>query len=464
VTRLAWSQLRFRTNRALALLVGMLLATTAFTVLTAASRTAQAREIGTVSAHFAPAYDILVRPRGSRTALEAHNKTVQPNFLAGIYGGITMDQYHTIAGIPGVEVAAPVAMVGYALLGTNISWPLPAANLAQPGRQLYRTTTTWVSGNGTTRVVQPPSYMYVTPRPLRFDSASTGGSEEVLPGGSTVAVCPYEVPQAGDNPFGPAVQSTSDCWSKVNHYAPPPGVTLPDNPNWDTSWVLPVLIAAIDPAAEAKLDGLNHAVISGSYLSENATDGQPSQDTTAFPVLAASQSGISEYAVSQLQELAAPATPPRMTIDWLTREAPITGRTLAVERTTADQAYQSLLTALREKGLTMEAVNGYWSVGPVRFQRTASSRVRSWSGSSTPPRQRRLTRSPGYRSAMSRSRLLRLMPRVAPRCTALTCCPIRISAGWSASQSTWSRRSRRCPHCRTLVITGTTCRSVIRSA
>jgi putative ABC transport system permease protein len=36
VTRLAWLQLRFQTTRALALLAGMLLATTAFTVLTVA--------------------------------------------------------------------------------------------------------------------------------------------------------------------------------------------------------------------------------------------------------------------------------------------------------------------------------------------------------------------------------------------------------------------------------------------
>ena len=30
-----------------------------------------------------------------------------------------------------------------------------------------------------------------------------------------------------------------------------------------------MLIAAVDPAAEAKLDGLNHAVTSGQYLPEN---------------------------------------------------------------------------------------------------------------------------------------------------------------------------------------------------
>jgi hypothetical protein len=77
VTRLAWLQLRVRTTRALALLAGMLLATTAFTVLTAASGTAQLKTVGTVSAHFAPAYDILVRPHGTRTALETNTHTVQ---------------------------------------------------------------------------------------------------------------------------------------------------------------------------------------------------------------------------------------------------------------------------------------------------------------------------------------------------------------------------------------------------
>ena len=61
--RLAWSQVRFRPARTLALVIGVLVAAAAFTVLTAASRTAQLRTTGTVSANFAPAYDILVRPK-----------------------------------------------------------------------------------------------------------------------------------------------------------------------------------------------------------------------------------------------------------------------------------------------------------------------------------------------------------------------------------------------------------------
>jgi putative ABC transport system permease protein len=166
VGRFAWSQVRFRLARTLALVAGMLVAATAFTVLTAASRTAQARTVGTVSSNFAPAYDILVRPKGARTAVESQTGTVAPDFLSGIDGGITMAQWHQIERIPGVDVAAPIAMVGYAQLNASIFVPLPAAALKGSGRQLYRITTTWVSDNGASRITQPPSYLYVTPRPV----------------------------------------------------------------------------------------------------------------------------------------------------------------------------------------------------------------------------------------------------------------------------------------------------------
>ena len=76
--RLAWSQIRFRLARTLSLVAGMLVAATAFTVLTAASQTAQLRTVGEVSANFAPAYEILVRPRGARTAVEDQTRTVAP--------------------------------------------------------------------------------------------------------------------------------------------------------------------------------------------------------------------------------------------------------------------------------------------------------------------------------------------------------------------------------------------------
>ena len=155
--RLAWSQLRFGAVRTVALLAGMLVAATAFTVLTAASRTAQLRTTGTVSAHFRAAYDILVRPRGTQSQLEAQTGTVQPNFLSGLYGGITLADYRQIQHLPGVEVAAPVAMVGYSLPVQSITVPLPPSALSGSGsgRKLFRSDTTWVSAGGTTRIHQP---------------------------------------------------------------------------------------------------------------------------------------------------------------------------------------------------------------------------------------------------------------------------------------------------------------------
>jgi putative ABC transport system permease protein len=389
--RLAWSQLRFRAVRLVALLLGMLLATTAFTVLTAASRTAQLRTVGTVSAHFVPAYDILVRPKGSRTALETQTDTVQPNFLSGIYGGITMAQYHQIAGIPGVQVAAPIAMVGYTLLVLQLSFPLPAADLSQPGRQLYRETTTWVSQGGTSRATQPPSYTYITPQKLTADSKLPYLPDEQLPDGASVSVCPEDATlEPGEDPFGVAAQSDCTAWSKADGYGPAgpsqgPGT---DNPGYDVDWVVPVLIAAVDPVAEAKLDGLNQAVISGHYLAENNHN---AGDTVAFPVLASSVSGIDESAVTQLTALSAPASPPSMTAGWITQHATAPGQVIATSTTTANQAYQQLLSVLAIKvpptmtrGNVQYAgkiqvsnvgpvpVEAYWSVGPTSYRRSAS--------------------------------------------------------------------------------------------
>jgi hypothetical protein len=43
----------------------------------------------------------------------------------------------------GVEVAAPIAMIGYTFeAGDNINVPLPRAAVAGRGRELYRVTTT----------------------------------------------------------------------------------------------------------------------------------------------------------------------------------------------------------------------------------------------------------------------------------------------------------------------------------
>jgi putative ABC transport system permease protein len=373
VGRLIWSQLRFRAVRVIALLAGLLVAATAFTVLTAATRTAQLKTVGTVSSHFVPAYEILVRPAGVRTRLEEQTDTVQPNFLAGIYGGISLAQYREIAGLPGVSVAAPIAMVGYALLAAPVPFTIPAADYRGSSRLLYRYQTTWVSDDGTSRDAQPASYTYVTPSRLRFNDFS-GGLQEVVPGHRARTACPYQPESLTASPFGVGDQSIANCWSKVDGTPSGPGPTFNiPAPGYNADWVIPVLIAAIDPAAEAKLDGLNHAVVSGHYLTEHVST-TPHHGESEFPVLASAASGMDEYAITTLQRLASPATPPDMTVRWRERESSVPGHTLVTDRTTAQQAYQLLLGDLASNVQVGDRppVLGYWSIGPVSYRRSAT--------------------------------------------------------------------------------------------
>ena len=369
--RLAWSQLRFRRARALALLAGMLVAVTAFTVLTAASRTSQLRTIGTVTAHFRTAYDILVRPQGSRTALESRTGTVQPNFLSGIYGGITMAQYQEIQQIPGVQVAAPIAMVGYMLPHVPVTVKLPAAAATGHGRQLYRITTTWVSAGGSVRIPQPPSYAYVTSNRL---TSVTIPSYELLPSGSKVPVCSGYALSTDYPPFDAGRQSDLWCWSRVNGMFGGggwEGLTA-RRPGYAVRWLFPMLIAAIDPVAEAKLDGLNRAVISGHYLREQegpAYQGAPGGEST-FPVLVADRSGVGEYAVTRVQRLPNPGGPPALDPTGMQAAAAAPGRTVAEVRITAGQAYQQLLALLT--GTAYQDFDdypiAYWNVGPTTYR------------------------------------------------------------------------------------------------
>lgn len=369
--RLTWSQLRYRTGRTVALLLGVLLATTAFTVLTSASRTAQLRTIGTLSAHFHAAYQILVRPHGSRTPLETKNGTVQPDFLSGIYGGITLAQYHRIQNLPGVSVAAPIAMVGYSLPLSEIPVRLPAAK----GRELYRIDTSWVSGRGTSRIVQPPSFVYTTPNRLASNQ-QTGATYEVVPSGRRQKVC-TSLTRATD-PFGSAVQAHNWCWSTRNGLPGSTGELTAAHPGYTVEWALPILIAAVDPVAEAKLDGLDRSLTTGRYLTEGAGQShfvRGASTLTGFPVLATTRPGLDESAVVDVQRLQSPTSPPALGVRQMAAEGKRPGHTVQTLRTTADQAYKRLLSEMKGSAPSYPGITQYWTVGPVRYEPSATDRL-----------------------------------------------------------------------------------------
>lgn len=123
-------QLRHQWGRAIGLVMVIAFATGSFVVLTASSATARLQVVGTVNANYQGAYDILVRPRASRTSIETERGLVRPNFLSGQTSGISEAQWKSVQSIQNVEVAAPIAMVGYVLRRASTTVDVTSAQRA----------------------------------------------------------------------------------------------------------------------------------------------------------------------------------------------------------------------------------------------------------------------------------------------------------------------------------------------
>ncbi|MFC7246284.1 FtsX-like permease family protein [Catellatospora aurea] len=320
---LIWSQLRRRAWRAGALFAAVLLATTGFTVLTGTISTSRLEVVSEVDANFRGAYDILVRPRGARTATEVERELVAPNQLAGTYGGITMDQYRTIQELHDVEVAAPIATLGTTMV---VDWvPVDITDLVDRSktRQLIRLDPVFLADRGLSRSTRVSHYVYLTQRPLiAMESAGTGvlrfRDGTVLKEDQDCHLYPLEVAEDGTK--------RRLCGAGVVHTAgsqitddKAPGFTvfrlLPDGRFVQGSntgggglrmqdfpaqerllvgmpWLTTAGMAAIDPEPEARLLGLDQAVVSGRYLRPG--DASSGRDGRLLPALTARQPQIDE--------------------------------------------------------------------------------------------------------------------------------------------------------------------------
>jgi hypothetical protein len=153
------------------LLLGILVATTAFTVLTGTSDSQRLEVRGAVAKSFRTQFYILVRPRGARTSLEQQRGLLRPGVLTGIFGGISMRQWQQVLRVGGVEVAAPIATVGYTLPDALVPVDVTAeAAGASPG--LYRVRIERSTDRGLTRREDVPAYVWVTDKTLLRERGS----------------------------------------------------------------------------------------------------------------------------------------------------------------------------------------------------------------------------------------------------------------------------------------------------
>lgn len=129
--RLGWRVLLANSPRLVVLLAGSVAVSLAASAIALASvaNTTVVRQA--VADGWRGPYDILVRPTGSTTLRVDGRQLVPSNYLGTPSSGLTRAQWDAVASIPGVDVAAPVAALGWVKPGSSIvgvRLPLPAAN------------------------------------------------------------------------------------------------------------------------------------------------------------------------------------------------------------------------------------------------------------------------------------------------------------------------------------------------
>ncbi|HEX8080241.1 MAG TPA: ABC transporter permease [Jatrophihabitans sp.] len=367
---------RLRVNwlRVTALVLGVAAATTSFIVLTGQVAEQRLELRGRVSAPDRPSYDILVRPANSRTETERNQALVRPNFLAGQFGGITLRQWREIQRLDGVEVAAPIAMVGYLMQRVEIPIDL-TEHLTSDGPQLFTASINRHTARGLSVFDrQDISFSYVTPEPVGLggtpDDLSMYGVAIVGPDGRRLRlVCPTRPPATG-GPFEARNQRNGTCWSRTNGRNGQGFIGLPEgHAGLIVRWNFPFLLAAVDPEQEAKLAGLDRAVTRGRYLPQTWAGVGP--DRRTVPVLMAEQAGLDildEVSIQRLSPAAAAQFGAGLTsaqLDALVeREG---GERVPGARITAQGAYQRMLSDRLRSGSPDLLVDSYWTSDPVDY-------------------------------------------------------------------------------------------------
>lgn len=371
------SQLRFRWRRTAFLAVGVLVPAVTFTLLTSAVETSALEVRGDVEENWRTAYDVLVRPPGSFTRVERERGLVRENYLAALFGGITREQYREISRLPGVEVAAPIANVGYVTPYTSVPVPLDDV-LGDEPTGLYRLRATWLADRRLSRYTEYAQYVYVTRNEL---VPGDYGPREVVEGATEpLPVCDEFNRRPGRRPESPLdLSETStafiNCFSTLPGQ-PPPSIAV--------SGQLPLLVAAIDPAQEDLLLGLDDAVVTGRPLRAGESArltpvgrGADEGRVWTVPVVAAARSYVDQTLEVAVQRLEPP--PGTDVARALSSQdvgaflAGLGGKLVATKTFGPQVVHDRLLGGF--EGSTLTTVDGYFEAADVAYDDLPNRRL-----------------------------------------------------------------------------------------
>ena len=213
---------------------GFLLAACALILLSATTQTTLVRGNRIISQNWRPTYDLAVLPKQAKVPTA---QQIPSDALSGYGTGITIQQYQQIKNLPGIEVAAPIAPVGY------IQMPVPSIYFSDHSYPTgyYQIDWTLTAFNGQRNIVESHEQQFIY----------------IISGSDPSSV----TSQSPEDVFGAFPNQIRGVSSETDNRP------APLSPNGTGTFQL----TGIDPTAENQLVHLNRSVTSGRGLSERDT-------------------------------------------------------------------------------------------------------------------------------------------------------------------------------------------------
>ncbi|MGC2206993.1 MAG: FtsX-like permease family protein [Candidatus Dormiibacterota bacterium] len=289
--RLASHELRGQWRLTALLSFGLILAALAYVSLVGTASGTTTVLTGDIGKAWNTPYDLLVRPAGDVSKLESTKGLVSPNFISSISGGISEAQLASIRRIKNVTVAAPIAVVGYTTVDYTFNVPSVPSLLGSSSFAVLRVDEVATAEDGLANYPTAPTYIIWAP-----DGVLTTNSiftSQLSYAGKTIQCNNTNVL------CDAATVVCTDCAGPIGTFSPtetPAELAIP----------IPVMIAGIDPAAEAKLAGVKATLIKGHYLPLANKPLKVAGIETLIPVIVSSKSFISETVEVKADALADP--------------------------------------------------------------------------------------------------------------------------------------------------------------
>jgi putative ABC transport system permease protein len=237
---------------------GFLLAACALILLSATTQTTAVQGNQIISQSWRSSYDLVVLPPQANIPSK---QTIPGDMLEGYDGGISLQQYQQIKNLAGVEVAAPIAFVGY------VQMPVPPLEFLPQSLPdgYYRIDLALTAFNGQHKIVE-----------------------------RTVSETYYHLSSCSDNSF--SIDKLGSALDKQHIFVDCSPDSISSAPQVDTGTFL---LAAIDPTAENQLVHLDKSITGGRMLTSQddvhrddnpqlasvkaCTTSQPSSCTVSVP-------------------------------------------------------------------------------------------------------------------------------------------------------------------------------------